>query len=377
MLFANLSLYYTTVPYYIAFLVPAGYSDNSIIPVNFMKTDDFDYTLPPELIAQTPVEPRDRSRLMVLNRKDGSISHCKFFEIVDYLPEGDVLVFNDSRVIPARLKGQRKGSGGRVEILLLRRVNSSLWEALVKPGRRLRTGSAVEISLDSSETFTAEIMEVREGGIRLIKFSDEELLLKSGEVPLPPYIHTPLADSDRYQTVYARVDGSAAAPTAGLHFTHELLEKIERKGIEFLFVTLHVGLDTFRPVTEEDPREHVIYREYGVVSSDVVAALTEAKRQHRRVIAVGTTTVRVLEQAALTGKSPELETFEGWVDLFILPGHRFRMVDTLVTNFHLPRSTLLMLVNAFGGKELIAEAYREAIARQYRFYSFGDAMLIT
>ena len=341
-----------------------------------MRTDDFDYTLPPELIAQTPIEPRDRSRLMVLNRKDDSISHRKFFEIVDYLREGDVLVFNDSRVIPARLKGQRKGSGGRVEILLLRRVSSGRWEALVKPGRRLRTGSTVEISLDSPETLTAEIEEVGEGGIRLIKFSDEELLLKSGEVPLPPYIHTPLAEPERYQTVYARVDGSAAAPTAGLHFTRELMEKVENMGITCLFVTLHVGLDTFRPVTEDDPREHVIYKEYGIVSSDVAAALTEAKRDHRRIIAIGTTTVRILEQAAMASKKKELGTFEDWADLFILPGHRFRVVDKMVTNFHLPRSTLLMLVTAFGGQELINKAYRKAIAEKYRFYSFGDAMLI-
>ena len=347
-----------------------------------MKTADFDYTLPPELIAQTPIEPRDQSRLMVLNRQDGSIVHRRFFEITDYLREGDVLVFNDSRVIPARLKGFKKDSGGKVEVLLLRRVSTGLWEVLVKPGRRLQAGSTVEISVDSpsdnpmDRTLTAEIAEVGEGGMRTIRFSDEALLLKSGEVPLPPYIHTPLANPDRYQTVYARVEGSAAAPTAGLHFTHELMRKIASKGIEFLFVTLHVGLDTFRPVAEDNPREHVIYKEYGIVSSEVAAALSEAKRNSRRVIAVGTTTVRILEQAAQASKSQELDPFEDWVDLFILPGHRFRMVDTLVTNFHLPRSTLLMLVTAFSGRELINEAYREAISEKYRFYSFGDAMLI-
>jgi len=350
--------------------------------VNFVKTDDFDYTLPPELIAQIPIEPRDQSRLLVLNRQDGSIVHRRFSEIIDYLHEGDVLVFNDSRVIPARLKGWRTGSGGKVEILLLRRVSAGIWEALVKPGRRLQAGSTVEISIDSpsdnrkDRTLVAEITEVGERGMRTVRFSDEALLLKSGEVPLPPYIHTPLADPDRYQTVYARVEGSAAAPTAGLHFTHELMGEIERKGIEFLFVTLHVGLDTFRPVTEDNPREHVIYKEYGIVSSEVAAALSKAKRNSRRIIAVGTTTVRILEQAAQASKSSELDRFEDWVDLFILPGHRFQMVDTLVTNFHLPRSTLLMLVTAFGGRELINKAYREAISEKYRFYSFGDAMLI-
>lgn len=344
--------------------------------MKFVKTADFDYTLPPELIAQTPTEPRDRSRLLVLNRQDGSIGHHRFFEITDYLHKGDVLVFNDSRVIPARLKGRRTGSGGRVEILLLRRVSPGLWEALVKPGRRLQAGGNVEVSVDSTGRLMAEIVEVGEGGMRTIKFSDEALLRKSGEVPLPPYIHAPLADPDRYQTVYARVDGSAAAPTAGLHFTRELMAKIENKGIKILFVTLHVGLDTFRPVSEDDPREHVIYREYGIVSREVAAALAEAKRNHRRVIAVGTTTVRILEQAAILDNSPEPVPFEGWVDLFILPGHRFQTVDALVTNFHLPRSTLLMLVTAFGGQQLTDKAYREAIAQRYRFYSFGDAMLI-
>ncbi len=350
--------------------------------MKFVKTSDFDYTLPTELIAQIPIEPRDQSRLLVLNRKNGSIVHRRFFEITDYLHAGDVLVFNDSRVIPARLKGRRVGSGGKVEILLLRRVSTGLWEALVKPGRRLQAGSTVEISVDSplniqkDKTLVAEITEVGEGGMRTVRFSDEALLMKSGEVPLPPYIHTPLADPDRYQTVYARIDGSAAAPTAGLHFTHELMRKIASKGIKFMFVMLHVGLDTFRPVTEDNPLEHVIYKEYGIVSSEVAAALSEAKRQKQRVIAVGTTTVRILEQAARASKSQELDPFEDWVDLFILPGHRFRTVDTLVTNFHLPRSTLLMLVTAFSGRELINKAYREAISEKYRFYSFGDAMLI-
>ena len=306
------------------FPVSAQYSVKRFILAVFVKTSDFDYTLPPGLIAQIPLEPRDHSRLLVLKREDGSIEHRSFFEITEYLRKGDVLVFNDSRVIPARLNGQRKDSGGRVEILLLRRVGAGLWEALVRPGRRLRVGSKIEIPAGKppEKTITAEITEIGEGGIRTVEFSDEALMIKSGEVPLPPYIHTPLADAERYQTVYARVDGSAAAPTAGLHFTSELMEKVKNQGVTCLFVTLHVGLDTFRPVTEDDPRKHAIYREYGTVSREVAAALTEARWQKRRIIAVGTTTVRILEQAARAGKSPGLNPFEGWVELFIIPGHK-------------------------------------------------------
>ncbi len=347
-----------------------------------MKTSDFDYTLPQELIAQIPIEPRDSSRLMVLNRADGSIEHRHFYEIVDYLHDGDILVFNDSRVIPARLKGRRVGSGGKVELLLLRRHKANVWEALVKPARRLQAGSSVEISNDSltsgesSSNITAEIIDTGEGGIRTIRFSDEASLMKAGEVPLPPYIHVPLENPERYQTVYSRVIGSAAAPTAGLHFTPELLGEIEGRGIQCYFVTLHVGLDTFRPIKEDDPHNHVIYREYGVISKEVADELSTARREGRRIICIGTTAVRLVEQSALFGKSPRLEPFQGWVDLFILPGHKFRMVDAMVTNFHLPRSTLLMLVTAFGGKKLIDNAYQEAIEKRYRFYSFGDAMLV-
>jgi S-adenosylmethionine:tRNA ribosyltransferase-isomerase len=347
-----------------------------------MKTSDFDYTLPQELIAQTPIEPRDRSRLLVLNRTDGSIEHRRFYEIVDYLKNGDVLVFNESRVIPARLKGRRAGSGGKVELLLLRRQDVNVWEALAKPARRLQIGSIVEITDDSLASgyslpgITAEITGAGEGGIRTVRFSDEALLMSAGEVPLPPYIRTPLANPERYQTVYSRVIGSVAAPTAGLHFTPELLGDMERRGIRCLFVTLHVGLDTFRPIKEEDPRNHIIYREYGAVSSEVAEELSTARQEGRRIICVGTTSVRLLEQAAVISQSIELKAFKGWVDLFILPGHQFRMVDAMLTNFHLPRSTLLMLVTAFGGKKLIDRAYQEAIAQKYRFYSFGDAMLV-
>jgi S-adenosylmethionine:tRNA ribosyltransferase-isomerase len=337
-----------------------------------VKTTDFDYHLPPELIAQTPIEPRDSSKLLVLNRATGVIEHRHFHDILAYLRAGDVMVFNDSRVIPARLKGTRAGSGGKVEILLLRRRAPGVWEALVKPARRLQPGSVVEID----PAIKAEIIEAGEKGMRVVSFPDESALLKAGEVPLPPYIHEPLADPARYQTVYARVTGSVAAPTAGLHVTPALLEKLRQKGVTCLFTTLHVGLDTFRPVTEDDPRDHVIYREYGVVDKTVADELSGARREGRRIICVGTTSVRLIEQAALSSKTSTLEPFAGWVDLFILPGHRFRMVDAMVTNFHLPRSTLLMLVMAFAGKERIAEAYREAIEKRYRFYSFGDAMLI-
>ena len=338
-----------------------------------MKTSDFDYTLPAGLIAQTPIEPRDHSRLMVISRRDNSIEHRRFYDIVDYLQDGDVLVFNDSRVIPARLKGRRAGTGGKVELLLLRRTDDNVWEALARPAKRLQVGAVVAIN---GEEILAEIIGVGEGGMRIVRFADETLLLAAGEVPLPPYIHEPLENAERYQTVYARVAGSVAAPTAGLHFTPALLKKIEDKGVCCRFVTLHVGLDTFRPVVEEDPREHVIYREYGVIDRDVADELSGAKAEGRRIICVGTTSVRLIEQAARAGRAKHLEPFQDWVDLFILPGHRFRMVDAMITNFHLPRSTLLMLVTAFGGKELIDKGYREAIERKYRFYSFGDAMLI-
>jgi S-adenosylmethionine:tRNA ribosyltransferase-isomerase len=346
-----------------------------------MRTSDFDYSLPPELIAQKPVEPRDSSRLMVLNRANGSVEHRRFVDICDYLRPGDVMVFNDSRVIPARLKGKRVGSGGKVEVLLLRRREANVWEALTKPARKLTTGAAVEIFGESipgggEHAFTAEIIGEGENGIRVIRVSDEAALLRAGEMPLPPYIHEPLADRERYQTVYARVIGSAAAPTAGLHFTPELLKRIEQTGIRFLFTTLHIGLDTFRPVTEDDPQQHIIHREYGIIDSETARELTRAKTEKRRIICIGTTTARILEHAAGASRGEGIEPFQGWVDLFILPGYRFRMADALVTNFHLPRSTLLMLVSAFAGKELIDKAYLEAIKQKYRFYSFGDATLI-
>jgi S-adenosylmethionine:tRNA ribosyltransferase-isomerase len=346
-----------------------------------MKTSDFDYSLPPELIAQTPAEPRDQSRLMVLRRSDGSIEHHHFSEIIDFLQPTDVLVLNDTRVIPARLKGQRGSGGKKVEILLLRRLEPGLWEALVKPSKRIAVGDKVEVVsiLPGSKEKPAfvEVLERKDEGVRVVRFADEAAVEALGQIPLPPYIHDYHGDRERYQTVYSREKGSVAAPTAGLHFTPSLLNQIREKGIDLVFVTLHVGLDTFRPIREEDPRQHHIHHEYGVLTPEAAARLTRAKADGHRIVCVGTTAVRLLEQAALASEGIEgVKPFRGWADLFILPGHRFRLVDAMVTNFHLPRSTLLMLVSAFAGKDLVSRAYQEAIRERYRFYSFGDAMLV-
>jgi len=345
-----------------------------------MKTSDFDYSLPPEFIAQTAAEPRDQSRLMVLRRSDGSIEHHRFSEITDFLRPTDVLVLNDTRVIPARLKAQ-KGSGAKAEILLLRRLEPGLWEALVKPSKRIAVGDKVELVStqpgSKGKTAFVEVLERKEEGVRIVRFADEAIVEALGQIPLPPYIHDYHGDRERYQTVYSREKGSVAAPTAGLHFTPGLLSQIRNKGIDLAFVTLHVGLDTFRPIREEDPRQHHIHHEFGVLTPEAATRLTKARNDGHRIICVGTTAVRLLEQAALASKGTEgLKPFQGWVELFILPGHRFRLVDVMVTNFHLPRSTLLMLVSAFGGNDLIRRAYQEAIRERYRFYSFGDAMLI-
>lgn len=343
-----------------------------------MRTSDFDYRLPSELIAQTPAEPRDHSRLMVLDRRDGLIEHRRFFEIGDYLEAGDALVFNNSRVIPARLKGS-KVDGGKVELLLLRRVGGGAWEALARPGKRLSIGSRIEITTASTAgdgKILAEVIGLKQDGIKVVSFSNEALLSRAGEAPLPPYIHVPLANPERYQTVYAGEEGSVAAPTAGLHFTARLISDIKEKGVRCLFVTLHIGLDTFRPVRVDNPLEHPVYREYGVVSKEVAAELSQARAEGRRIICVGTSTVRVIEEAAQSRGPLQFRPFKGWVDLFILPGYQFRMVDGLITNFHLPRSTLLMMVSAFAGRDFVSRAYDEAMASGYRFYSFGDAMLI-
>ena len=358
-----------------------------------MRTDDFDYHLPLELIAQTPVEPRDASRLLVLHRATGKVEHRRFTDIRDLIPPGAVLVLNRSRVIPARLYGRRRGTGGRVELLLLRREEEGIWQALGKPGRSLRPGSVIVLEATKTteaarqpppETgpVEAEILSSGEDGIRRVRLSAESGIDRLGEMPLPPYIHHRLEDAERYQTVYSDRPGSAAAPTAGLHFTPELLDALRDKGVETAYVTLHVGLDTFRPVSEDNPQEHAIHTEYYEMPEDTAATLTRARAEGRPIIAVGTTSVRTLEQVGRDMEANGLRergainAVSGQADLFILPGHRFRLVEGMITNFHLPRSTLVMLVSAFAGRENILAAYQEAIANQYRFYSFGDAMLI-
>ena len=344
-----------------------------------LKTSDFDYHLPPELIAQTPAEPRDGSRLLVLDRSTGEIEHRRFFNIVDYLKPGDALVFNDSRVIPARLFGRKKDTGANVEAFLLVRKAPNEWQALIKPAKRLGAGAVVELSDrsggDSGVTF--QVVAKSDDGTATIQVSDEQKLADLGILALPPYIHHQLngSEAERYQTVYSRVNGSVAAPTAGLHFTPELLKEIEAKGVKLLFVTLHIGLDTFRPVKEEDPALHPIHREYAFLSKETAEAINEIKAFGGRIFGVGTSAVRTLEWAAKTQGLP-LKPFEGWVELFILPGFRFQVIDHLVTNFHLPRGTPLMLAASFAGWDKLKKAYDIAVEEKYRFYSFGDSMLI-
>ena len=346
-----------------------------------MKTSEFQYHLPEELIAQQPVEPRDDSRLMVLRRSDSSLEHRTFREIDEFLSDGDVLVFNNSRVIPARITGSKLTTGGRAEILLLRMLDTNVWEALVKPAKRIKKGCRLLLessNVDGKEcgAVITEVSEEKEGGIRVIHFPKDGFYGTASSVALPPYIKTPLKDEERYQTVYADASGSVAAPTAGLHFTTALIERIKQKGVKCLFITLHIGLDTFLPVRESDPRGHRIHREYGLMDSEVASHLSRARNNGKRIVCVGTTTARLLEAVAQKCGVDSLKAFQGWVDLFILPGYQFQMVDALVTNFHLPCSTLLMMVAAFAGKENIFSAYRKAVEEGYRFYSFGDAMLI-
>ena len=339
-----------------------------------MQTTDFDYHLPVERIAQTPVEPRDASRLLVLDRKTGSLTQEHFHQLGEHLRPQDILVLNETRVIPARIYARKVPSGGRVELLLLRRLDETIWEALVggkglNPGRRLLLEDGPE----------AEIAASLDGPRRIIHFAGpiETYLEANGHTPLPPYIHTPLANPERYQTVYARQTGSAAAPTAGLHFTPQLIERLEQQGVRFAWIVLHVGLDTFAPVTEAAPETHKIHTEWCHVPPEAAQAINQAHRAGGRVIAVGTTSVRSLESAAsMAGESDVVGNFSGNTDLFILPGYRFRAVDAMITNFHLPRSTLIMLVSAFTGRERLLNAYRYAIKENFRFYSFGDAMLI-
>ncbi len=351
-----------------------------------MKTSDFDYHLPESSIAQTPAEPRDASRLLVLHRDTGTLEHRTFREVGEYLRSGDLLILNQTRVIPARIYA-RKETGGRVELLLLRRRDTLTWEALVG-GKGLRIGKRVRVE----EGPEAEIMENLEGSERLIKFSEpiEPYFSQVGNVPLPPYIHEKLSDPERYQTVYAREPGSAAAPTAGLHFTPRLLDELQARGIQIAYVTLHVGLDTFAPVTEENPEEHKIHTEWCELPQETADLINATKRAGGRVIAVGTTSVRTLESAArpsrlantiadqnqISNTEYRISPFIGPTDLYILPGFQFQVVDVMITNFHLPKSTLLMLVSAFAGREKILQTYQTAVEKGYRFYSFGDAMII-
>ena len=341
-----------------------------------MKTADFDYNLPEELIAQTPVEPRDQSRLLVYHRKDRSIEHKHFYDIIDYLNPGDALVINETRVIPARLLGIKEDTGVPVEVLLLRRENTTDWEALVRPGRRLKPGTRCSFG---DGLLTCEILgNVEEIGGRMVRFSCdgvfEEVLDRLGEMPLPPYIHEKLEDGSRYQTVYARLEGSAAAPTAGLHFTPELLDRIRAKGVTVVPVLLHVGLGTFRPVKVEDAEKHVMHSEYCAVSAEAAETLNRIRQEGRRIVCVGTTSVRTLE----TMSTPDgiIHPGDGDTSIFIYPGVKIKAVDALITNFHLPQSTLLMLVSAFMGREEALRVYKEAVSEKYRFFSFGDAMFI-
>ena len=338
-----------------------------------MKLSDFMYDLPEERIAQTPVEPRDHSRLMVLNRRDHSIAHRHFYDVIDYLNPGDVLVINETRVIPARLIGERAG-GGACEILLLKQLAPKRWEAIVRPGKKLRAGAQVRFG---GGKLVATIAEVKDDGGRIVNFTCEgtmeAALDELGQMPLPPYIHEKLQDQQRYQTVYAKYDGSAAAPTAGLHFTPELLDRIREKGVEIVPVLLHVGLGTFRPVKVENVEEHQMHSEYFEVSEEAALRINAARDRGGRVVAVGTTCVRTLESAAENGR---LMAKRGNTQIFIRPGYSYQMVDALITNFHLPGSTLVMLVSAFYDREHILEAYRVAVEEKYRFFSFGDATLI-
>ena len=340
-----------------------------------MKTSDFFYDLPEELIAQDPLEDRTASRLLVLNRETGAVEHKIFSDVIDYLNEGDCLVINNTRVIPARLIGEKEGTGGKVEVLLLKRRANDVWETLVKPGKKLRPGARV---IFGDGRLKAEILEIAEEGNRLVRFYYEgifeEILDSLGEMPLPPYITHKLEDKEMYQTVYAKFDGSAAAPTAGLHFTKELLNKIEEKGIKISSITLHVGLGTFRPVKVDDVNNHHMHTEWYEVNAEAAEIINETKRNGGRVICVGTTSCRTIESVADDNGYMKAKT--GETDIFIYPGYKFKVMDGLITNFHLPESTLVMLVSAFAGKENVLSAYETAVKEKYRFFSFGDAMIL-
>ena len=340
-----------------------------------MKTEDFYYELPESLIAQHPIDNREASRMLVLDKKTGEIQHKIFKNVLDYLNKGDCLVLNDTRVIPARLFGSREGKDEKIEFLLLRRVENNRWETLVRPGKKVKPSSRIVFG---DGLLKADVLRIEEDGTRIVEFIYdgifEEILDRLGEMPLPPYIKERLEDRERYQTVYSKNEGSAAAPTAGLHFTEELLKEIEEKGVNIVFLTLHVGLGTFRPVKVENIEEHHMHEEYFEVSVEAADKINTVKKSGGRIVAVGTTTVRTLETVA-TEEGIVLPS-KGWTNIFIYPGYRFKVIDRLITNFHLPESTLLMLVSALAGRENILDAYNEAVSKNYRFFSFGDAMLI-
>lgn len=340
-----------------------------------MKTDDFDYYLPENLIAQTPINKRDESKLMVLNKETGTIEHRHFADIIDYLTPNDVLVLNDTKVMPARLIGQKEDTNGHIELLLLKNTKNNIYECLCKPAKRVKVGTIVTFG---DGILKAKCIEAKEEGIREFEFLYDgifyEILDKLGEMPLPPYIHKKLKDKNRYQTVYAKNIGSAAAPTAGLHFTQELLEKLKNKGITICYVTLHVGLGTFRPVNVEDVTTHKMHSEYYTINEETAKILNQAKKEGKNIVSVGTTTTRVLE--TVINQYQTFKECSGYTSIFIYPGYQFKAVDSLITNFHLPKSTLIMLVSAFCSKEIIMNAYSEAIKNSYRFFSFGDSMFI-
>ena len=340
-----------------------------------MKVTDFDFYLPEELIAQHPLEERDSSRLMVLDRETGEIEHKIFHDIIDYLNEGDTLVLNNTRVMPARLIGEKEGTGGKIEFLLLKRVDKDRWECLAKPGKSARVGRKFTFG---EGKLKAEVVDVLEDGNRIVEFSYEgiweEVLDSLGEMPLPPYIHERLEDRERYQTVYSKENGSAAAPTAGLHFTEDLLQKIKEKGVNIAYVTLHVGLGTFRPVKVDTIENHDMHSEYYVLDEENARIINETKENGKRVISVGTTSTRTLE--TIGDENGRVKAQSGWTKIFIYPGYKFKIIDNLITNFHLPESTLIMLVSALAGRDHVLNAYNEAVKEKYRFFSFGDAMFI-
>lgn len=339
-----------------------------------MKTEDFDYNLPEELIAQHPADKRDFSRLMVVDRKTGQREDKRFYDIIDYLNEGDLLVMNDTRVIPARLFGHRPEKEEKIEVFLLENIEKDKWEVLVKPGKKMKIGTKCIFS----DELSLEVIDIKEDGNRVVEFSYEgifqEILDKLGNMPLPPYIKEKLKDKERYQTVYSKNPGSVAAPTAGLHFTKDLLKKIEDKGVKLAFITLNVGLGTFRPVKVDDVKNHKMHSEYYQISKETADLINETKKNNKRIISTGTTTTRTLE--SVFKKNGRIKEDSGWTDIFIYPGFEFNVIDCQITNFHLPKSTLIMLVSALANREIILDAYKDAVDKKYRFFSFGDAMFL-